>query len=274
MNLDLNAPILVIGGGKMGSALLQGWIEAGLNPKWVTVIEPNAERRNLLAPLGAVTTFENAEALPASFAPSVILIAIKPQNFAAVLPFYEKFAGQKPLIISIAAGRSIAGLGEYFGTEQAIVRAMPNTPAAIGQGISVLCANAHVSDAQRELATNLLAAVGEAVWIESEDLMHPVTALSGGGPAYVFLLVETLARAGANMGLPDDLAMRLARVTVQGAGQLLAASGQPASMLRAEVTSPGGTTQAALKAFMGDHGLQELCDRAIAGGDQRSRELA
>jgi pyrroline-5-carboxylate reductase len=168
----------------------------------------------------------------------------------------------------------IAGIEAIFGADCPVVRAMPNTPAAIGKGISVLCANLRATATQRALSTSLLEAVGETIWVESEDLMHAVTALSGGGPAYVFLLVETLARAGSSLGLPDDMAMRLARRTVEGSGALLAQSDRPASVLRSEVTSPGGTTQAALKVLMGDHGFQELCDKALAEAEKRSRELA
>lgn len=273
MSLSLNKPILVIGGGKMGSALIEGWLEAGLDPKLVFVVEPDAERRRLMARSGIQAVADRPD-VPADLSPEAIMIAIKPQHFDAVLPAYRDLAGVGTMILSIAAGRLIAGIEAFFGEDHAVVRAMPNTPAAIGRGITVLCANPATQEPQRALATGLLAAVGETIWVEAEDLMHAVTALSGGGPAYAFLLVETLARAGSSLGLPDDMAMRLARRTIEGSGALMASSEKPASILRAEVTSPGGTTQAALRVLMGDHGFQELCDKALAEAEKRSRELA
>jgi pyrroline-5-carboxylate reductase len=180
--------------------------------------------------------------------------------------------------LSIAAGKTIGYLERHLGAGtaagSAIVRAMPNTPAAVGRGISVACANRHATAAQREAATALLAAAGEVAWVEDEGLIDPVTAVSGGGPAYVFLLIECLAKAGVASGLPEDLAMRLARVTVSGSGELARLSDEPAAVLRQNVTSPGGTTLEALKILMAPDGLEPLLVKAIAAATRRSRELA
>ena len=178
------------------------------------------------------------------------------------------------VFLSIAAGKTIGFFEGHLGREAAIVRAMPNTPAAIGRGISVLCANARASQAQRETCGALMQAAGEVAWVEEEALLDPVTAVSGSGPAYVFLLVEALAAAGVSAGLPEDLAMRLAGETVSGAGELLRRSGESAATLRHNVTSPGGTTQAALEVLMAEDGLQALMTRAVAAATRRSEELA
>jgi pyrroline-5-carboxylate reductase len=203
-----------------------------------------------------------------------VLLAVKPQQMAAVLPSYARFARPGTFFLSIAAGKTIGYLERHLGAGAAIVRAMPNTPAAVGRGISVACANPAVTAAQRAAATALLSAAGEVAWVEDEALIDPVTALSGGGPAYVFLLIECLAKAGAAAGLPEDLAMRLARVTVSGSGELARLSDEPAAVLRQNVTSPGGTTLEALKVLMAPDGLEPLLVKAIAAATRRSRELA
>jgi pyrroline-5-carboxylate reductase len=190
------------------------------------------------------------------------------------LPAYRRFARPETLFLSIAAGKTIGYFERQLGGEAAIVRAMPNTPAAVGRGITVACANPRVAPAQRALADRLLAAVGEVAWVENETLLDPVTAVSGGGPAYVFLLIECLARAGAAAGLPEALAMRLARQTVIGSGELARQSAEPASVLRENVTSPKGTTFEALKVLMGEGGIEPIFVRAIAAAAARSRELA
>jgi pyrroline-5-carboxylate reductase len=178
------------------------------------------------------------------------------------------------VFLSIAAGRTIAYFEQKLGGAAAVVRSMPNTPAAVGRGITVACANGHVTSGQRARCDELLAAVGEVAWVEDEALLDAVTAVSGGGPAYVFLLIECLAEAGAAEGLPPDLAMRLARVTVSGAGELARLSSEPAAVLRQNVTSPAGTTLEALKVLMAPDGLQSLFTKAIAAATRRSRELA
>lgn len=262
-------PILLVGCGKMGSALLRGWLGRGLPPAAVQVIEPNADA---IAGLG-VGHHAEPGTLPPGFRPRLVLLAVKPQVMEAVLPAYRRLA-TGAVILSIAAGRTIATLARHLGDAAAIVRAMPNTPAAVGRGITVACAGPTVDAAGRALCEELLAAVGEVAWVAEEGLLDPVTALSGGGPAYVFLLIECLAEAGRAAGLPADLAMRLARVTVCGSGELARLSAEPAATLRQNVTSPNGTTLEALKVLMAEDGLQPLLTRAIAAAARRSRELA
>jgi pyrroline-5-carboxylate reductase len=253
----------------MGSALLRGWLDRGLPADAVEVVEPNAEA---IAGLG-VRCHAEPGTLPQGFRPRLVLLAVKPQVMEPVLPAYRRVAADA-VILSIAAGRTIASFARHFGPEAAIVRAMPNTPAAVGRGITVACASPAVDAAGRALCDALLAAVGEVAWVAEEGLLDPVTALSGGGPAYVFLLIECLAEAGRAAGLPAELAMRLARVTVSGAGELARLSPEPAATLRQNVTSPKGTTLEALNVLMAEDGLQPLLTRAIAAATRRSRELA
>jgi len=260
--------ILLVGCGRMGSALLTGWLDQGIAAADVVVVEPARPA------LGAVTVVTEASAIPAGFLPDVVVLAVKPQAMAGVLPPYRRFAGQA-LILTIAAGKPIASFRAALGEAAAIVRAMPNTPAAVRRGITVCCAGPGVAPAQRDLAASLLAAVGEVGWVEDEALIDAVTALSGSGPAYVFLLVEAMAEAGARLGLDADLAMRLARATVAGSGELLRQSADDAASLRRAVTSPGGTTAAALAVLMDPaSGFGPLLAQAIAAAEARSRELA
>jgi len=191
-----------------------------------------------------------------------------------VLPPYRRFARPETVFLSIAAGKTISGLARHLGDAAAIVRCMPNTPAAIGRAITVACANAHVTEHQRALCDALLAAIGESAWVAEEGLLDAVTAVSGSGPAYVFLLIEALAEAGCKMGLSPELALRLARSTVAGSGELAVRSSDPPSRLRENVTSPGGTTRAALDVLMSSDGLSALMQRAVAAATARSRELA
>jgi len=270
--IALTGSLTLVGCGKMGAALLSGWLARGVRPEQVQLVEPNAD---------AVADFLAAgcryAATPAALppeTPQVLLLAVKPQTMAAVLPEVKALVGPETLVVSIAAGCGLSLYAEALGAQTAIVRAMPNTPAAVGRGMTVLVAGPTVAAAQRDLAEALLSAVGETAWIEDEALMDPVTALSGGGPAYVFLLAESLAKAGVAAGLPADLAERLARETVAGAGELLHRAAEPASRLRENVTSPGGTTLEALKVLMAEEGLQPLLDRAIAAASRRSRELS
>jgi pyrroline-5-carboxylate reductase len=262
--------ILLIGCGKMGGALLQGWrADPALGP-FVTVEPGDGD-----APFrGAddVTCVKRIEEVPTGFAPDAIIVATKPQGMETVLPPYRALAA-KALILSIAAGRKLAFLESHLG-DVAAIRAMPNTPAAIGRGIAVCVANARASSAQRELATKLMGAVGEVGWVDDEALIDAVTAVSGSGPAYVFLLAETLARAGVAAGLPAELAMRLARATVSGAGELLHRSPESAEQLRKNVTSPKGTTQSALDVLMAPDGLAPLMEKAVRAARDRGRELA
>lgn len=263
--------LLLVGCGKMGGALLSGWLEQGLAQR-VAVVEPGPGVARFLGRPG-IALMASADALAADFAPTVIVLAVKPQAMAEVLPAYRRFAAGA-LFLSIAAGKTLASFARMLGPQAAVVRAMPNTPAAIGRGITVACANARVSPAQRVLAERLLAAVGEMAWIADETLIDAVTAVSGSGPAYVFLLIECLAEAGVAAGLPADLAARLARATVAGSGELARLSAEDAAALREAVTSPGGTTRAALDVLMAADGLEPLLRRAVLAAARRSRELA
>ncbi len=271
----------------MGGALLEGWLDGGHRPDRIHVVEPDAGAAGRHgrpggpgSPSGPAGPSFHAEpaSLPSGFDPAVVIFAVKPQAMDAVAPSYRGYAGPGPdngaVFLSIAAGKTIAYFESHLGAHAAIVRAMPNTPAAVGEGISVACANPHVSAEQRALCDGLLAAVGEVAWVEDEALLDPVTAVSGSGPAYVFLLVECLAEAGVEAGLPAALAMRLARRTVIGAGALMRATADDAATLRRNVTSPAGTTQAALDELMAGDGLAPLMRRAVAAAARRSRELA
>jgi pyrroline-5-carboxylate reductase len=263
--------ILLVGCGKMGSALLSGWLAADLVAA-VTVVEPGAANPDF-AQEARVRWHNAAEAVPVDFQPDVVLLAVKPQMMAGAVPGYRRFAEAGALVLSIAAGTTIAWFEAAFGPVQ-IVRVMPNTPAAIGRGVSVAVANAHVAPARRQLVDSLMGAVGSVEWVEDEDLINAVTAVSGSGPAYVFLLVEALAEAGVAAGLEPDFAMRLARETVSGSGELVRLSHESAGQLRRNVTSPNGTTQAALEVLMAPDGLQPLMTAAVAAATGRSRELA
>lgn len=263
--------ILLTGAGKMGSALLRGWLAHGVAPERLAVFEPqpgsevlalcathNLRLNPLLAGIGQV---------------DALVLAVKPQSMQEVLPGFSPCATEGTLVLSIAAGKPIRFFEGYFPNSP-IVRAMPNTPAAIDQGITALYANARATGAQRDLATMLMQAAGETVWIGDEALMDPVTAVSGSGPAYVFLLIEALALAGEKAGLDAALASRLARQTVIGAAALAAQSPESAAQLRENVTSPGGTTAAALAVLMRPDGLPALMEEAVAAASRRSRELA
>ena len=271
--LTLGGPLVLIGCGKMGGALLEGWLARGVAPAEVTVVEPHAESVASFAARGVRHAAE-AAAVPADLAPAVLVLAVKPQQMDAVAAACAGLAGPGTLTLSIAAGKTLGYFEGHLGASAAIVRCMPNTPAAVGRGMTVLCANRNVAEDQRGLAEALLAAVGAVDWVEDEALLDAVTAVSGGGPAYVFLLIECLAEAGAEAGLPPALAMRIARETVAGAGELVRLSDRPASTLRENVTSPAGTTLEALKVLMAPDALQPLMTRAIAAAARRSRELA
>jgi len=268
---EVGGTIVLIGAGKMGSAMLDGWIGLGLDPARVAAIEPQpAPEISALATRG-LRLNPDAAAVPD---PAVIVIAVKPQVATEVVPAAAPFVGRSTVVVSIMAGQRLASLERALPAGSAIVRSMPNTPAAIGRGITVAVANARVSPQQRDLAHRLLAAIGAVEWVDDEGLLDPVTAVSGSGPAYVFLLAEALAQAGAAAGLPADLAERLARATVAGSGELLHRVPLDAAILRRNVTSRGGTTEAALAVLMGEGGLAPLMERAVAAATRRSRELA
>ena len=260
-------PILLVGLGKMGGAMLAGWRERGLAA--AVAVDPTLPA----APGPEVTVVADAAAIPAGFVPAAVVLAVKPQTAAEVVPHYARFA-TGAVFLSIMAGRTIAGLRPLLGERAALVRAMPNTPAAVRQGITVACAGPGVTAPQRALCDALLAAIGAVAWVEDEALLDPVTAVSGSGPAYVFLLAELMERAAIEQGIPADLARLLARHTVAGSGALLAASTEDAAALRRAVTSPRGTTESALAVLMEDQAWPALISRAIAAATARSRELA
>ena len=264
--------LILAGCGKMGSALLKGWLANGLEPAQVTVVEPDPARRASLP--DSINAMAEPVGLNTGIHARVLVLAVKPQMMAEVLPSYKAALSHKSLIVSIAAGTPIATFESVFGATQPIIRIMPNTPAAVAAGMSVLCANDHALDEDRHLATALMQAVGDVAWIDDEEFMHAVTAVSGSGPAYVFHLVEAMAAAGEAAGLPADLAMQLARTTVCGSGALMAADVSKAGELRKNVTSPGGTTQAALEVLMAEDRMTILLKDAISAAAARSRALS
>jgi len=269
------SPTLVLaGGGKMGGALLSGWLDRGMDAAAMTVVAPHPDIASSLARRHGVAVVAAPEAIAADIRPDVVVFAVKPQVIGTVVPGYTRFVGAGTVFLSIAAGTTIATFEETLGSDGAVVRAMPNTPAAVRRGITVACANSRTTAEQRALCNRLLEAVGAVAWVEDEALMDPVTAVSGSGPAYVFYLVECLTAAGVDAGLPADLAQRLARTTVAGAGELLHRSEDPAEVLRRNVTSPGGTTAAALEVLMDQRGLQPLISAAVKAARKRSQELA
>ena len=260
--------VLLLGCGKMGGAMLAGWLARGVSEAIAVDPYTPADAYPGARILRAATD------LPEGFAPAAVVLATKPQEAANALPALSRFAKAGALFVSIMAGRTIAGMESLLGGEAAVVRAMPNTPAAIGQGFTAAFAGPRVSGPQRALADSLLSAVGEVAWVEAEDQLDAVTAVSGGGPAYVFLLAELLEAAAREQGLPPDLARRMARATVSGSGALLAASEADAAVLRKNVTSPKGTTERALAVLMEDAAWPALVSKAIAAATARSRELA
>jgi pyrroline-5-carboxylate reductase len=267
---SMSASILLVGAGNMGGAMLSGWLNNGIPGGSVGVLDPSPSEAMLqqIDEAGALQFTSPPEELE----PEVIFLAVKPQVMDAVLPPLKHLVSAKTVVVSVAAGKTLSFLQEHLG-EAAMVRAMPNTPAVIGRGVSGAFANAQVSDAQRAQVDALLKVSGPVEWVSAEADIDAVTALSGSGPAYVFYLVECMAEAGRKLGLPADLAMRLARETVAGAGELLHRSPEPAARLRQNVTSPGGTTAAALSVLMAENGLQPLFDEALAQARKRAEEL-
>jgi len=262
--------LILVGAGKMGGAMLEGWLARGLSARKLVAFEPQPAKS--IKALGKRGVRLNPARAIADVA--AIVVAVKPQSAPEVVRAVAPRAGKNTLVLSIMAGRTLAFLERALPPGTAVVRAMPNTPAAIGRGITVAVANKKVSARQRKLAGDLLAATGTVQWVSDEGLMDAVTAVSGSGPAYVFLLAETLAQAGVEAGLPRALATRLARETVAGAGELMLRSPLDAATLRQNVTSAGGTTAAALDVLMGPGGLATLMTKAIAAATKRSRELA
>lgn len=265
----MTARILLVGCGKMGGALVHGWLRQGIPASDIVVVEPNPVS-DLPA---AVRQARDAAGVPGDFSPDIVLLAVKPQVMDAVAPAYGRYAASA-CFLSVAAGKTVATLNRLLGGQAAIVRTIPNTPAAVAEGITTCFAGNGVSAAQRETCTGLLEAVGQVAWVEREDLIDAATAVAGSGPAYVFWLTECMAAAGEKVGLPAELAAQLARATVQGAGALMKQSPESPSQLRKNVTSPNGTTQAALDVLMAADGLDPLMARAVAAAEKRSRELA
>lgn len=273
MSTELPSSLVLLGAGKMGQAMLAGWLAHGLEPSRITAIDPHLDEagRAVLAQKEVRLT-ASPEGLPS---PEALVLAIKPQTLESAAAGARALIGANTLVLSILAGKRIADLSSRLGASAGIVRAMPNTPAAVARGISAAVAAPGTTARQRAMADALLASIGRVEWIEDEALIDPVTAVSGSGPAYVFLLVECLAQAGAQAGLPLELAMRLARATIEGAGELLFRDEETeASTLRRNVTSPGGTTAAALEVLMAQEGLAPLMKRAVAAATRRARELA
>lgn len=270
---SLSGPVVLLGCGKMGSAMLEGWLKLGLPADRAVVLDPNlpAAAAAALAAQG-VSVNPALDAVPT---PAVLLIAVKPQVAPDALPAVVPLVQPGTLVVSVMAGRTIGFMAEAFGAGAAIVRSIPNTPAAIGRGVSVAVAAPSVTAAQRDLAAALLGAIGIVEWIDDEALMDAATAVSGSGPAYAFLLAEVMAQAGAAAGLPPDLSARIARATVAGAGALMDQSDLPAATLRQNVTSPGGTTAAALAVLMDEaRGFGPLMVEAVAAATRRGKELA
>jgi pyrroline-5-carboxylate reductase len=272
MTMDVGGHLILAGAGRMGGALLRGWLSQGLPPERIFVQDPHLPE-DVAAVAAARGVAAGPGVKPAS-TPSVIVVAVKPQVMDEVLPGLAPLAGPGTVILSIAAGRTIHSIAGHFPAGAAVVRSMPNTPAAIGRGIAVACAGPGVTPLQKERCQALLAAVGEVAWVDDESLMDAVTAVSGSGPAYVFLLAECLAEAGRAAGLDEGLAMQLARATVSGSGDLVRQSELDLATLRRNVTSPGGTTAAALDILMGRPGLKELMVEAVQAATRRSHELS
>jgi pyrroline-5-carboxylate reductase len=262
--------VLLVGCGNMGFAMLQGW--RSRTDIQCHVVEPADALRERAGKAGA-TVWRSADELPADVEPVLTFLAVKPQVMGDVAPAYARFAGGSTTFVSIAAGVTIATLSNLLPGATPIIRCMPNTPAAIGQGMLVCTANVLVSAEAKRLATDLLAASGKTAWIDDEGLMDAVTAISGSGPAYVFHFIECLTKAAVHLGLPEDLAGEMALQTVAGAGQLAARSGTPSATLREQVTSPGGTTAAALAVLMGESALETLVTEAAVAARDRGAEL-
>lgn len=268
-------PLLLIGCGKMGGAMLQGWIKAGLSEGAIKVVDPYLEGvRKMLPSLAEECFAENISDLPKEMTPGFVVLAVKPQMMDQAMTDLKVLDRTGTVFLSIAAGKTIGYFERHLGRDVAVVRAMPNTPAAIGRGITVGCPNKNVTEGQKAVCHDLLMAAGAVEWVSEEKLIDAVTAVSGSGPAYVFNLVESLAGAGEAIGLSPELAKKLAMHTICGAGALLEQSDQSATELRINVTSPNGTTEAALNVLMGEKGLEKLMIEAVRAAHQRSKELA
>lgn len=271
MNFSKERPFLLVGAGKMGGAMLSGWMAEGVDPAAVVVSDPrlSEEMDALLKQHG----IRHVTSVPEDLTPAIVLVAVKPQLMDAVLPGLKSAVQADTLVMSVAAGTPVAKFHAHFGPVP-VCRCMPNTPAMVKRGITAVYPTAEVSAAQKQDVSKLLSAVGKVVWLESEDQIDLVTGVSGSGPAYVFFMAEALSKAGQAAGLPEDLAHDLAVATVCGAGELMHQSGEHPATLRQNVTSPNGTTAAALDVLMHSEGLQPVLSEAVAAAVQRARELA
>ncbi len=269
---ELPQSLILIGAGKMGGAMMEGWLSTGMRPQGITILDPQitgealstarAMRMQVNPPLGHIPEAE------------VVVLAVKPQTLDAVAPILKAVIKPGALVISILAGKTIADLAARMGGHAAIVRAMPNLPASVRRGVTAAVATSAVTSAQKAMADTLLKGVGKVEWLTGEGLIDAVTAVSGSGPAYVFHMVEALAMAGVSAGLPTDLAERLARATIEGAGEMLFKSDLPPAVLRQNVTSPGGTTAAGLAELTAENGLMPLMRRTVAAAKRRAEELS
>ncbi|MCE7999517.1 MAG: pyrroline-5-carboxylate reductase [Rhodobiaceae bacterium] len=271
--LRFDDPLVLVGAGKMGGALLTGWLDQGLEPSNVFLRDPTppAEMAQLVAEKGLRLNLPLEEI---QVSPRIVVLAVKPQIMDAVLPDLRPLVRPGTLFLSIAAGVDLERLDELLGGGAAIIRAMPNTPSSVGKGITAVIGNDLVTDADKAICDSLLGTVGDVVWLAAETQMDAVTALSGSGPAYVFALAETMTAAGEALGLEPDLAAQLARMTVAGAGAMLETLPDDAATLRQNVTSPGGTTAAALDVLLGPDGLAQLMRSGMTAARDRSRELS
>lgn len=278
MSKSIDFTLALVGAGNMGGAMLGGWLSEGFDPDLALVIDPAPSPA--MADMIARTGVRHATAAPDNFLPDVLVLAVKPQIMDKVAAGVASLMGPDTVAVSVAAGITLDGLaatlkaGSPGDGQPAVVRTMPNTPALIRRGITVACPNRFVTALQRDRVDRLLAAIGAVEWVEDEALIDAVTAVSGSGPAYIFHLAECMAEAGIAAGLPADLAMKLARETVAGAGEMLARSAETPEKLRQNVTSPNGTTAAALSVLMGDRAMADLMARAVAAAKKRSQELS
>jgi len=268
-------PLLLVGCGKMGGAMLQGWLKGGLAIDAVIIVDPDKKAvLDMLPMLTEKNIAADISDLPAEIVPSIIILAVKPQLMDRVMAGLKRLNYAESVLLSIAAGKTIGYFERHLGQDTAIVRAMPNTPAAIGKGITVGCVNENVRLSRKDICHDLLSAVGTVEWVAEEKLIDAVTAVSGSGPAYVFSMVEALAGAGEKVGLPPVLARKLARQTICGSGALLDQTDETAAQLRINVTSPNGTTEAGLNVLMGEEGLGKLMTETVRAAHQRSKDLA
>tara|TARA_Y100000590_G_scaffold469993_1_gene661178 strand:- start:481 stop:1299 length:819 start_codon:yes stop_codon:yes gene_type:complete len=265
--------LLLIGGGKMGAALVQGWLSKGFSKTKISIIEPNEVNSSKLINLG-LKVFDSLASFDRSVKQSVVILAVKPQIIESVALELKNVMIDNNVILSIAAGVNLEFLNKCIGRNTAIVRAMPNTPAQISAGITVLCKNNFCSDEDVAITNELMSSVGQTEWVDEEFLFDAVTAISGSGPAYLFYYLECLENAGVNIGLPRDLSKKLSMYTVLGAANLCSLSAKTPLSLREEVTSIGGTTEAGLKVLMGERGLEDIIEKTVKAASERSKEIS